>query len=226
MILPAARFNSTSTSSTTSQTTPDNLSSAEGELSDINIADIPEQIGYLKDIGLDYGWGPSSMVEYLFEHIHIWGGLPWLGSICVAGLLLRLAMLPLFLRAADTSARVVNNQHIITPLRRKSLNALQSGKQMEAQQHSAELKRVQSELGIKQSRVWLPMLVQIPFGYSAYRVTSDMASLPVPGLAEEKFAWLTDLTVADPIYALPLLTSFLVYLSVKVQFALSSPSSC
>lgn len=33
---------------------------------------IPEQIGYLKDLGLDYGWGPTSFVQWLIENIHVY----------------------------------------------------------------------------------------------------------------------------------------------------------
>ncbi|KAL4801612.1 60Kd inner membrane protein-domain-containing protein [Aspergillus unguis] len=214
--LPAVRFNSTSTSTSTPPLTDGQITpELTPDISDVSLADFPERIGYLKDIGLDFGWGPSAMAEFMIEHIHIWSGLPWLGSIVAAGILFRAAMLPMFMRASDTSARLQNNQHILTPLRQKMMMAAQAGKQMESQVIRAEMSKKNAELGIKPSRVFLPMLVQVPIGFGCYRVISNMASLPVPALAEEKYAWLTDLTVADPTYALPLLASTVLYLSLR-----------
>ncbi|KAL4913109.1 60Kd inner membrane protein-domain-containing protein [Aspergillus aurantiobrunneus] len=211
--LPAARFNSTS--STPNQTTPETQQTTELDIANLDISDIPERIGYLKSLGLDFGWGPSSMVEYLMEHIHIWSGLPWLGSIVATGIVIRFAMLPLFCRSADASARISNSKHILTPLRNNMLSAMQSNNQVEGQKWRAEIAKVNAQLGIKSSRVFIPMFLQVPFGYGCFRVIRGMSELPVPGLAMEKFAWVNDLTVPDPYFLLPVITSAFLFLSLK-----------
>ncbi|KAK8067343.1 YidC/Oxa1 family membrane protein insertase [Apiospora hydei] len=62
------------------------------ELGIRNILDMPEQIGYLKDLGLDFGWGPTAMCEWMVEHFHVTAGLPWWGAIGAAALVIRLVM--------------------------------------------------------------------------------------------------------------------------------------
>lgn len=215
--VPAARFNSTSSAANPNELAPEpSQQPTEWDLSNIDIEAIPEKIGYLKELGLDYGWGPSSAVEYIMEHVHMWSGLPWLGSIVATGVLIRFAILPLFFRSADASTRIANNKHIITPVRAKMMSAAQSQNQVEMQKYRADLAKLNSELGIKSSNVFIPMFLQIPFGYGCYRVVSGMAHLPVPGLAAEQFAWIKDLTVADPFFILPLLTSGFLYMSLRV----------
>ncbi|RDW93133.1 membrane insertase OXA1 [Aspergillus mulundensis] len=209
--LPAARLNSTS-SSTPTQVTPETQPSSEW---DVDISQIPESIGYLKELGLDYGWGPSAMVEYIMEHIHIYSGLPWLATIVATGVLFRLAMLPLFMRSADIGAKSFNAQPMIKPIRENMLKAARSGDQVAAQKFRAEMASLNSRLGIKPMQQFLPMLFQIPVGYGCYRVINGMSTLPVPGLAKEQFAWVSDLTVSDPTFLLPIMTCVGLHLSLR-----------
>ncbi|KAL4886296.1 60Kd inner membrane protein-domain-containing protein [Aspergillus karnatakaensis] len=217
-IAVAARFNSTSptpppleNADVTSSTPAQN--SLDWDLFDLS--SVPETIGYLKTIGLDYGYGPSAMVQWLMEHFHIWGGLPWLGSIAATGFLIRFAMLPMFMRSADTGARINNSKHLTAPLRQQMIQAAQQGNNIRAQEVKAELSKVQTELGIKPVWAFLPLFVQIPFGYGCYRVINGMTTLPVPSLAAEKFLWISDFTVPDPYFLLPILTSVFLHVSLK-----------
>ncbi|KAL4991659.1 60Kd inner membrane protein-domain-containing protein [Aspergillus falconensis] len=212
--LPAARFNSTSTSAPT-EVTPETQTSSEWDVSNIDLTQIPERIGYLKDLGLDYGWGPSAIVEFMIEHIHVYSGLPWVGSIIATGIFFRLAMAPLFWRAGDTSARLANAQPILAPIKEKMLNAARSGNQVEAQKWRAEMAKTNSSLGIVPRNTFMPLLFQLPVGFGCFRVIEGMAGLPVPGLAAEKFAWINDFTVADPTYILPILCCTVLHLSIR-----------
>ncbi|KAK8048050.1 YidC/Oxa1 family membrane protein insertase [Apiospora saccharicola] len=76
------------------------------ELGIQNILDMPEQIGYLKDLGLDFGWGPTAMCEWLVEHLHVTGGLEWWGAIGAAALIIRLAMVWPSILGAKYSGRM------------------------------------------------------------------------------------------------------------------------
>jgi YidC/Oxa1 family membrane protein insertase len=188
-------------------------------LSDLSAADlssIPEHIGYLKDLGLDYGWGPSSIMQFIIEHIHMWGGLPWWASIVSAGLLLRLALLYPTLGAVDTSTKMINTKSITEPLRQEMMMAGKEGKQVEMLRLRAEMQKVYQQHGIQTWKSFIPIL-QIPFGFGCYRVVSGMTHLPVPGLAMESVAWLKDLTVADPFYILPAASSLFLLLALRVS---------
>jgi YidC/Oxa1 family membrane protein insertase len=219
----AARFNSTSSAASTSTITAATVGDAvdstthapASDLSDFDINSIPEKIGYLKDLGLDYGWGPSSMIEFVIEHFHIWGGLPWWASIVGTGLLIRLALLKPMLGAADVSTKIQNLKETTSPIRARMTESAREGKNKEAMEARAELQQVHLKHGVKAYKTFVP-LIQVPLGFGCYRVVKGMTSLPVPGLATESVGWIQDLTVADPYFALPAATAFMMYLSFKV----------
>ncbi|KAF7596609.1 Mitochondrial inner membrane protein oxa1 [Aspergillus hancockii] len=218
----AARFNSTSSAASTSTVAAATVGDAAdtpsptpaSDLSDFDINAIPEKIGYLKDLGLDYGWGPSSMIEFVIEHFHIWGGLPWWASIVGTGLLMRLALLKPMLGAADVSTKITNLKEITSPIRAKMTQAAQEGNNRVAMEARAELQQIHIDNGVKAYKTFVP-LIQVPLGFGCYRVVKGMTSLPVPGLAAESVGWIQDLTVADPYYILPAATAAMMYLSFK-----------
>ncbi|KAF9883943.1 Mitochondrial inner membrane protein oxa1 [Aspergillus nanangensis] len=223
--MTTARFNSTSSTAAAAATTTATTTAAEqtpeatipaSDLSDVtvDINSIPEKVGYLKELGLDYGIGPSSMIEFVIEHFHIWGGLPWWASIVGTGLLIRLALLKPMLGAADTSTKINNIKEISTPIRTRMTTLASAGKQVEMMQARAELQKLHQQHGVKAWKTFAPM-VQIPLGFGCYRVVKGMTALPVPGLATESVGWIRDLTVADPYFLLPAATAYFMYLSFK-----------
>lgn len=166
---------------------------------------MPEQIGYLKEIGLDYGWGPTAMVEWLLEHIHVYSGLPWWGSIAVTAIAVRVALIPLFIKSSDVGARMQAMQPVLKPLSVKMTEALRNRQHELAQKYRAEMKAVSKAAGIKNSAMFTPMLLQGVFGFCAFKLLRAMANLPVPGLEEGGFLWVTDLTQTDPYLLLPVI---------------------
>ncbi|KAL3445903.1 putative mitochondrial export translocase Oxa1 [Aspergillus insuetus] len=215
------RFNSTS-SATASGAVPDASAAVNPGSNvpdaydvDFDISSIPERIGYLKDLGLDFGMGPTSIMQFIVEHLHIWGGLPWLGSIIATGALVRFAMLPLFYRAVDQGTKTSNIRHITGPIRAEMVRNLQNGKQAEGVRLRAELAKINKEHGIQTSSMFMPLFVQVFFGYGMFRLIRNMAHMPVPALAMEQFSWITDLTAHDPFFILPLVAATLQYLTIK-----------
>lgn len=70
--------------------------------------------------------------------------------------------------------------------------------------------------GVKLWKMAVPM-IQIPLGYGTFRLMRGMAALPVPGLEDGGFLWIKDLTLADPLFLLPILTSGAFYYTFKVR---------
>ncbi|KAL2829822.1 60Kd inner membrane protein-domain-containing protein [Aspergillus pseudoustus] len=213
------RFNSTApaTGSALSDAVPSDsgYTVPDLDLSNVDINAIPERIGYLKELGLDYGLGPSSIMQWTMEHFHIWGGLPWIASIVATGAIVRFALLPLFFRAADNGTKTANTRHLTQPIRMELMRASQERNQTEILRCKAALQKVNKEHGISGWAMFAPMLAQIPLGYGCYRVVQGMTHLPVPSLAAEQFGWITDLTVSDPYFILPIATAILQYFTIK-----------
>ncbi|KAH0559912.1 hypothetical protein GP486_003568 [Trichoglossum hirsutum] len=178
------------------------------------ISAVPAHIGYLKELGLDFGWGPTAFVEWLLEHIHVWTGTPWWASIVIAAVTVRVALLKPYIGAADTSARLASIKHLAAPITGKMTALSRAGDRSGAMMARAELKALYAKSGVKPYKAFVP-LVQVFLGYGSFRLMRAMASLPVPGLENGGFAWFPDLTVTDPFYIMPLATGTLFLLVMK-----------
>ncbi|KAJ5775593.1 uncharacterized protein N7511_000604 [Penicillium nucicola] len=203
----AVRFNSTSSTQLPTEIVDKATNPEWSNTSELfDITTIPERIGYLKELGLDYGWGPSSFIQWLIEHTHMWTGLPWWASIVAAGVITRLALLKPVMDAADMGAKMRNIKDKSDPIRTRMVNGTRDGNQQDAQLARAELSDLHKREGIVAWKSFIPML-QIPLGFGTFRVVRGMTDLPVPGVASETVAWINDLTLADPTYILPVMSA-------------------
>lgn len=85
----------------------------------------------------------------------------------------------------------------------------------EVTRQAQEMKAIYSVAGIKIWRNFLPFL-SIPMGYGFFRLTRNMAALPIPGLDEGGALWFTDLTLSDPFFLLPMATGVATFYMFKV----------
>ena len=92
-----------------------------------DISAIPDTIGYLKALGLDYERGPTSMLQWTVEHFHVGLGLPWLGAIAATSIVLRLVLLPFYFRSSDTMARQTALVSVTKPITDRTQEARKSG---------------------------------------------------------------------------------------------------
>ncbi|CAN8095873.1 unnamed protein product [Discula destructiva] len=189
------------------------------ELDSASILNVPEGIGYLSNLGLDYGRGPTSVCQWVLEHLHYDMGLPWWGAIIGVAVVTRIAMAYPALVAQKTSVKSqqMRKDPVYADISDKFTRAAMSGavQPAELMQLRLQMKYMQEKNGV--GPWWhmvLPML-QIPFAYGMFKLTRAMATLPVPGLENAGTLWFTDLTVADPLYILPCVSSVMMYLSMK-----------
>lgn len=184
---------------------------------DIALEDIPERIGYLKDVcGLDFGIGTSSIVQWVFEHIHIWGGLSWTASAILLGVLLRSAIFPLMVRAQRMTARLKHLNPYLKPLREQHAEAQANGDVKKMGQLAQEIRNLAKDAQYSPISMLAPILVQIPFGFGAWRVLRNAADTPVPGFVTEQWLWLHDLTFGDPYYLIPVVAAAFTYATLRV----------
>ncbi|KAJ1329909.1 YidC/Oxa1 family membrane protein insertase [Microdochium nivale] len=168
--------------------------------------ELPEHIGFLKELGLDYGRGPTACCEWLLEHIYLYTGLPWWAAIGTTALLFRVVMF---------WPTVVSTRHsALLQKAHKSPEYVQAYQEMQAAMHQSKdntammqarqaMKEVTRQSGAQFRWIAVPFLT-IPFSYGMFRLMRGMAAIPVPSLETGGFLWFTDLTVADPYYILPL----------------------
>ena len=167
-------------------------------------------------MGLDYGWGPTSLLQTLLEHVHIYSGTEWGLSIILTSLLVRLALLKIFINASDTSARLAVVAPNIAPIKARLKEAKVTKDIDQLRLVTAELKQLYSAAGIQMWRVFVPM-IQMPLGFGTFRLLRGMEELPVRGLDRAGFLWFTDLTVSDPYFILPVFTGVAFHWMFKVS---------
>ncbi|KAL8868370.1 MAG: hypothetical protein Q9174_005036 [Haloplaca sp. 1 TL-2023] len=176
---------------------------------------IERHYGYLKELGLDFGWGPTAFNEWVFEHIQIGLGLPWWASIALLVLALRVSLFKLFVGAADTAGRLAIVKPHIAEIQSRIKAARLSRDIPVLMQASQDMRMVYKNADIKMWKMLGPF-IQIPFGFGVFRLIRNMVQLPVPGLEVGGLLWFYDLTVVDPTYLLPLGTGVATFFMFKL----------
>lgn len=179
------------------------------------IVAIPDTIGYLHALGIDYGWGPSSMLQWTIEHLHVWGGLPWWGAIAATSVILRIVLLPMYFKSSDVMARQQALTSVTKPISDRMAEARKTGDNTELRNAWVQLRTVRKQAGISFSAQFAPMIVQGVFGYCGLKLLRAAAAIPVPAFKSEGFLWLQDLTVPDPYLILPVLMGGVIHLLVR-----------
>jgi YidC/Oxa1 family membrane protein insertase len=196
----------------------DLLETAEPEKRDIDPTALIDHAGQLKELGLDYGWGMTTLFEKTIEQIYLQTGIGWAGSIMAAGVVVRCATFFLQAGSSDRMAAMASMKPLTAPIQEKLNAAIARGDQQQVQ-----------VLKMQQAQILAPymggifsmggfMLAQAWIGFSAFRCLRAMGSLPVPGMVNDGYLWFTDLTVRDPYFLLPAATTALFYTIFKVRF--------
>ncbi|KAF2191989.1 hypothetical protein K469DRAFT_655201 [Zopfia rhizophila CBS 207.26] len=190
--------------------------SVEGLLeSPVDITQIPERIGYLKEIGLDYGWGPTSTIQWILEHIHVYTGFSWGVSIVISTLLIRAALFKLQIGMSDNMARMAAMAPVTKGLTDKITKARMNGDSQGVQTYKTQLGSIYKDAGINPLKGMMLPVTQAVLGIGAFRLIRGMAQLPVPAMKDAGFLWFKDLTVSDPYFILPVMVGGMVHLTAR-----------
>ncbi|OTB00159.1 hypothetical protein M426DRAFT_242965 [Hypoxylon sp. CI-4A] len=177
--------------------------------SDLNLTsvlDIPEQIGYLKNIGLDFGWGPTSACEYVLEHLYVYSGMPWWATLATVAVVWRAVLFIPTLNASKHSAlmqKLTKDPAYVKAKAEFDEATWKTGDRVAQMRAREKMLMVKRESGASTLRS-LVTLATVPFSFGMFRLFRAMAAIPVPSLETGGLAWFSDLTVHDPYYILPL----------------------
>ncbi len=158
-------------------------------------------------------------MQFLTEHIHIYGGLPWAGSIISVAVIIRLLVFKFAMNASNTGIKMKQMMPVLKPLQEASRTATEQKDQVKLLQLRTQMGALKKEYNVNFSTMFLPILIQIPLSFGAFRLFRGMASLPVPALEVENWLWTSNLTQGDPTYILPIVSGACLYYSLKVFLA-------
>ena len=184
----------------------------------LEFAEMPVRIGYLKDMGIDFGWGPTSTVQFMFEHIHVYADAPpFAVSFVLTALAGRLLLFPINAMASDQMARQRALAPVTDQFRDKLAIAKQNGDKAAVQGVTMQHREVWRSGGVKFWRQIPGPILQGLLGFGALRMTRGMCGVPVPGLQSGGFLWFKDLTIPDPYFVLPVAICLNMFLAVRVR---------
>ncbi|KAG0317376.1 Mitochondrial inner membrane protein oxa1l [Dissophora globulifera] len=190
-------------------TTTATTSSALSDLATQNaesIGQVAMKYGDLKAMGLVH-FSPVGGLETVLEAIHISTGLPWWGTIAATTVLIRTALVPFIVKLQGNTARLHNVKPQLERLTENMKLAKETNDTAALARFSAQTQELFKTNDCNPVKSLLLPLIQAPVMISFYLALRDMANLPVPQFREGGTLWFTDLTIADPTYALPVISS-------------------
>ncbi|KAF9914897.1 Mitochondrial inner membrane protein oxa1l [Lobosporangium transversale] len=190
----------TATASTTSA-----ISEVAAQNAD-TIGQVAMKYGDLKAMGLVH-FTPVGGLETVLEAVHISTGLPWWGTIAVTTVMIRTALVPFIVKLQGNTARLHNVKPQLERLTENMKLAKENNDTAAMARFSAQTQELFAKHDCNPVKSLMLPLMQAPIMISFYLALRDMAHLPVPQFKEGGIGWFTDLTVADPTYALPVMSS-------------------
>ena len=180
---------------------------------------VPERIGYLKDVcGLDYGWGPTAIMEWFTEHAHLDLGISWGIAVVAGAVLMRIVCFRLAMQASDEAIKMKKMNPHIQPLKEEYNRAAAEKDMVRVSQIQLQMRMLRDEYNVKFSKLFLPLLIQLPFQFGSFRLFRGMSELPVPALQTEQFLWLVDLSQSDPFFLLPVVSAASLFWNLRVRW--------
>ncbi|KAI9262094.1 60Kd inner membrane protein-domain-containing protein [Sporodiniella umbellata] len=184
------------------------------------------QLGEFKALGL-CNYTPVGALEAMFEYIHVMSDLPWWGTIALATLTVRVALLPLMIKIQRNNAKLMNINPDVTRIMDNLKTAQAQGDSFSVDRYSKEIQSLfkKNECHPMKS-LGLP-LVQMPVMISFFMAIRGMAEVPVPGLSSEGALWFTDLAAKDPYYILPVISTagMMAVLEAGTETGAANPQS-
>ncbi|OQV17253.1 Mitochondrial inner membrane protein OXA1L [Hypsibius exemplaris] len=169
----------------------------------------------LAELGLNTWW-PAGLLRSTFDWIHVTLDVPWWATIVAATLVVRILLFPLVVKSQRNAAVMQRNLPEMQRLQLAMSDARQRGDVMGSAASAHALQEFMKKENFNPIKSMIPALVQAPVFMSFYFGLKKMAEAPVESMKEGGILWFTDLTMPDPIYLLPLLTSTTLFAVIEL----------
>ena len=159
------------------------------------------------------------MMQWLTEHVYVYSGLPWWGTLTVIAAIVRVAIFKPSLDASQESQKMQElnkNPKYAAVMQKVKESTFDPSKQGDLIRYRQEMSMLTKQAGINYFKVAIPF-VQVPIGFGMFRLIRGMAALPVESLENGGTLWFPDLTVCDPYYVLPIASAALFAVAMRVS---------
>ena len=162
--------------------------------------------------------------QKILEWVHITTGLPWWGTIVVTVLAIRIVTFPIIRTALVNGAKLA----IVGPEMKQYTDRMSAvkatGDYEEMQRATMEMRGFLQKHDLKPFRAMIMPLVQMPVFIGLFFALRGFAEVKFPGFASGGLSWFTDLTVSDPLYVLPVLSSALTIAVIQSGAESATPN--
>ncbi|XP_008559221.1 mitochondrial inner membrane protein OXA1L [Microplitis demolitor] len=169
----------------------------------------------LQSLGLG-GWSPIGIIQQLLDMVHVSCGLPWWATIALGTVCVRTLLFPLVVISQRSTANLHNTLPGLQKIQNKITEARAVGDQLQAARYSQELMFYMKENQCNPLKSMIVPLCQAPIFISFFFGLKRMTNLPVDSMRQGGLWWFTDLTVTDPYFILPIMTSATLAITLKL----------
>ncbi|KAJ1930760.1 hypothetical protein IWQ60_000044 [Tieghemiomyces parasiticus] len=194
------------------------LAAAEGALDAVFQAAIPKTL-QLGELAAKYDlihFTPVGGFEKLTELLSVATGFPMWGVIVTATIMFRTILLPFTIRQQGMQARMTNIQPQTQALTMQIKEATEAGFQNERLRLSQKMAELFKTHNCHPFATMGLSMLPIPFFISFFFAIRKMAEIPIPQLTVGGFGWVEDLSLVDPYYILPILSSLSTLLTLEI----------
>lgn len=162
------------------------------------------------------GWSPIGIFQNCLEFLHVSADLPWWGAIALTTVVIRTLLFPLVILAQRNAAKMNNYMPQLQILQMKMTEARNYGNQLAAARYGQEIVQFMKEKDMNPLKNVIVPLAQAPIFISVFIGLRRLANLPLESFKTGGLFWFSDLTVCDPYYLLPIVTSITMLATIEL----------
>lgn len=180
----------------------------------------PLQYGDLAALGLA-GWSPAGICRWSIELLQVTTGLSWFWTFIDITIISRLLLFPFTVVSMQNTAKLAPFQTEVAELRQAMQQAQARKDQLAMQRAVMQQKLIYDKAGVKMGRMAMLPFVQLPVTLGMFFGVKTLCDLPLAQLKYSGFGLITDFTIADPTYVLPVISAALMNLQLSVSSSLT-----
>jgi YidC/Oxa1 family membrane protein insertase len=159
---------------------------------------------------------PSNSLAKVIESIYVHSSLGWTSVIVLYTIGLRCSLLPIFLKQQKSSLAIQSLNPKLEVLKAEVKKLKENGLAEEAKKKTLEMTNVMLAGGVNPLLSFVHSLIPIPFFMSTFFAIRNLARQPIESLTQDGFLWISDLSLPDPYYIVPLISSLSLLSSIEV----------
>eukprot|EP01134_Creolimax_fragrantissima_P000707 CFRG0707T1 len=173
------------------------------------------QAGEVAAAGLNT-WAPAGLMRNVLENTSVFLDLPWWATIIGVTISYRLLMLPLATISQRNNVNMKNIKPDLEKFQEEGKKYLNEGQPEKAKESTQAMWAFMDKNNVSYKKLFLQPGVNLPIAMSMFFGLRAMADVPIASMVTGGALWFTDLTVADPTWALPVLSGITTFITIEL----------